>query len=72
MAQLGPYQPPIHTQYGQWSQKYDILGFGSTVKRKRVVSLLNAFKSLCSRHNGRGGTKALLLCEGLQLPESHF
>ena len=40
MAQLGPYQPPIHTHYGQWYQKYDILGFGSTVKRKRVVSLL--------------------------------
>ena len=39
MAQLGPYQAPIHTHYGQWPQKYDILGFGSTVKRKRVVSL---------------------------------
>ena len=41
MAQLGPYQPPIHTQYGQWPHKYDILGFSSTVNRKRVVSLLN-------------------------------
>ena len=40
MAQLGPYQPPIHTHYGKWPHKYDILGFCSTVKRKRVVSLL--------------------------------
>ena len=43
MAQLGPYQPLIHTHYGQWPQKYDTLGFGSTVKRERVVSLLNSF-----------------------------
>ena len=43
MARLGPYQAPIHTHYGQWPQKYDTLGFGSTVKRERVVSLLNSF-----------------------------
>ena len=46
MAQLAPYQPPIHTHYGQWPQKYDILGFGSTVKRKRVVSLLKPIETL--------------------------